>query len=166
LNFPSPAVISFAHDHLFLQTGSRCRLGICVFRAILSEARFRYWRDPVCLVACAAYALNRWVFAPMTTPGSFWRNHFDDVLLIPAALPLVLWVQRKLGLRTHDAAPGVGETAFHLAIWALIAEVLGPLWLRRGTADWRDVIAYVGGAAICVILWRSKNPLAKSGIHS
>src|SRR4030095_6881567 len=112
---------------------------VCAF---LKNVRFGYWLDPVCLLACAAYALNRFVFAPLTPPGSFWRSHFDDLLLIPAALPLVLWLQRRLGWRSHDRPPGAAEILVHLGLWTLIAEVLGPRWLHRGTADWRDSVAY------------------------
>ena len=115
---------------------------------------FRYWRDPACLAACAAYALNRWLLKPHFAMGPFMRGHFADCLLIPAALPLVLWLQRRLGLRTHDGTPTSGEIFLHLAIWAFIAEGAGPFLTRRGTADWWDVAAYSAGAAACYVLWR------------
>jgi hypothetical protein len=120
----------------------------------LKLAGFRYWRDQFCLAACAAYAANRWLLKPHFAMGPFMRGHFADCLLIPAALPLVLWLQRKLGLRTHDSMPTGGEILLHLAIWAFITEGAGPWLTRHGTADWRDVLAYSAGAAACYVLWR------------
>ncbi len=115
--------------------------------------RFRYWREPVCLAACVAYAANRWLLKPFIAAGPFIHGHFADLLLIPAALPLVLWLQRRLGWRTHDGPPGAGEVILHLAVWAVIAEVAGPLITHKGTADWRDVAAYCAGAAVCYVWW-------------
>lgn len=120
---------------------------------------FRYWHDPLCIVACAAYAVNRWVLEPHFTMGAmgpFMRGHFADCLLIPAALPPVLWLQRRLGLRTHDDMPRAGEIFLHLAVWAFIAEGAGPFLTHHGTADWRDVLAYSAGAAACYVLWRRR----------
>ena len=116
-------------------------------------AGFRYWRDPICLAACAAYAVNRWLLRPHFALGPFMRGHFNDCLLIPAALPLVLWLQRRLGLRTHDGRPTGGEILLHLAIWAFIAEGAGPWLTHHGTADWWDVAAYSAGAAACSVFW-------------
>ena len=117
---------------------------------------FRYWRDPICLAACAAYGANRWLLKPFLAMGPFMRGHFNDLFLIPAALPFVLWLQRRLGLRTHDAPPTGGEIALHLAVWAFIAEGAGPWLTHRGTADWRDVAAYSAGAAACYVFWRRR----------
>jgi len=132
----------------------------------LKAPEFRYWRDPLCLAACAAYAVNRWLLKPHFAMGPFMRGHFADCLLIPAALPLVLWLQRVLGLRTHDRAPTGGETFMHLAIWAFIAEGAGPLLTHHGTADWWDVLSYSAGAAVCYVLWRRRElPCRRAGSH-
>ncbi len=122
-------------------------------------AAFRYWRDPACLAACAAYAANRWLLKPHFALGPFMRGHFADFLLIPAALPLVIWLQRRFTLRRHDRMPTGGEILLHLAIWAFIAEAVGPFLTHRGTADWWDVAAYSAGAAACYVFWRwRENP--------
>lgn len=113
--------------------------------------RFGYLRDRLFLAAAAGYALNRWLLKAVF-PSPFLHGHFNDLLLIPAALPVVLWVQRHIGLRPHDLAPSWTEICLHLAVWSLICELIGPFWLRRGTADLWDVAAYaVGGIAAC--LW-------------
>ena len=119
----------------------------------MKVAAFHYWRDPVCITACAAYVVNRWMLKPHFAMGPFMRGHFADCLLIPAALPLVLWLQRRLGLRTHDGVPTAGEIFLHLAIWTFIAEAAGPFLMHHGTPDWWDAAAYSVGAAVCYVLW-------------
>jgi hypothetical protein len=113
---------------------------------------FRYWRDPLCLVCCALYALNRWGLKPHVH-SPFLRGQFDDLLLIPCALPLVLWLQRKLGLRKHDVPPTVSEIAFHLAVWSVLFEVIGPR-IMRVTGDPLDVLAYVAGGLVAALWWQ------------
>jgi hypothetical protein len=113
--------------------------------------RFEYLRDPLFLVASSSYALNRWVLKPLVS-SPFLHGHFNDLLLIPAALPVVLWLQRVTGLRRHNRAPSWGEMLLHLGVWSVICEFIGPFWLHHGTADVWDVAAYaVGGVAAC--LW-------------
>jgi hypothetical protein len=114
--------------------------------------RFGYWRDPLCLVACALYALNRlWLRAHVG--GGFLAGYFDDLLLIPAALPLLLWIQRKVQVRARDTFPGWDEIALHLAVWAVIAELVMPRITRRATADWWDFAAYAAGAVLAGLWW-------------
>lgn len=105
------------------------------------------------MLACASYALNRWLIAPHS--GSlFLHNYFNDALLIPAALPLVLWVQRKLDLRAGDAAPTFAEVASHLLIWTLICEVAGPRLFRHSVGDPFDALAYATGGLVAWLWWR------------
>ena len=142
------------HDaHRFCQDCYRCCYGFYPFCAVNKEGRFRYARDPLCVFACGLYALNRWVLKPALPSWAFLHRHLNDVLLIPAALPLVLWLHRQLGLRGHDEPPSVGEIAGHCAVWAFIAEGLGPWWLHRGTADGWDVLAYAAGAFLSYVWW-------------
>ena len=125
--------------------------------------RFRYWREPLCLAACLAYAANRWLLKPHFAMGPFMRGHFADCLIIPAALPLVLWLQRRLALRSHDGVPTGREILVHLAIWAFIAEGAGPFLTHHGTADWWDVLSFSVGAVACYVLWRHQKALAPEG---
>ncbi len=109
-------------------------------------------RDRLFLAAAAGYALNRWLLkAVFSSP--FLHGHFNDLLLIPAALPVVLWVQRCVGLRPDDRAPSWTEIGLHLAVWSLICEFIGPFWLRHGTADPWDVAAYALGGGAAWIWW-------------
>ena len=119
---------------------------------------FGYWRDGLFLIGCALYALNRWAIKPWTT-SPFLHGYFNDVLLIPCALPLVLWMQRKLGARTHDRPPTMGEVAAHLAVWSVLFEVAGP-HLMHVTGDPRDVLAYAAGGALSSWWWNTRRPTA------
>jgi hypothetical protein len=109
-------------------------------------------RDPVWWLACACYAINRWG-VPLAWKGPFLRGHCNDLFLIPAALPVALWLQRRMGLRHSDAPPGWREVGLHLAIWSVTAEGIAPHLLHRATGDWRDVVAYAIGAVVATVLW-------------
>lgn len=84
----------------------------------------------------------------------FLRGYFNDVLLIPCALPLVLWLHRRLGLRAHDAAPQWGEIFFHLVVWSVLFEAIGPHIMRGVTGDPWDVVAYCAGGIVSGWWWR------------
>lgn len=114
--------------------------------------RFRTVSDPLCVAACVCYSVNRWLI-PVSWKGAFLRNHFADVLLIPAALPLVLWVHRRLGLRASDSPPTWSEVLLHLVVWSVAAELIAPHLFTRCTGDPWDVVAYAGGALVSGIIW-------------
>jgi hypothetical protein len=116
---------------------------------------FRYWRDGLFLLACSLYALNRWWIIPQTH-NPFLRYHFNDLLLMPCALPLLLLGQRGLKLRTHDQMPCAGEIALYLTVWSILFEVIGPHLLRRATGDLWDVVAYVAGGLIAGVWWQRR----------
>lgn len=118
----------------------------------VAMSRFGYVRDPLFLVAASGYVLNRWLFQSLSA-SPFLHGHLDDLLLIPAALPVVLWVQRIVGLRPHDRSPSWPEMVLHLAVWSLICEYIGPHWLHHGTADAWDVAAYAAGGVVACLWW-------------
>lgn len=115
--------------------------------------RFRYLRDPLFLIGCAAYAINRWLVKPHVHHG-FLHSHFDDLWLIPCALPPVLWLHRRLNLRRHDDAPRLPEIAFHLVFWSALFEWFGPRFVPHTTSDPYDVLAYIAGAVAAGIWWQ------------
>lgn len=124
-------------------------------------SRFGYLRDRLFWISLTTYAINRLLirphFGPSLNAHSHWlwefsHSHLDDCLLIPAALPVVLWLQRLIGLRNHDQPPGWGEMFGHLAIWSVMCKFVGPHWLHIGVADPWDLVAFaMGGIAAC--LW-------------
>lgn len=114
--------------------------------------RFHYALDPLCLAAGTAYLLNRWL-VPGTWKGVFLHGYFADCLLIPAALPLLLWLQRWMQLRTDDTQPTWREIILHTSVWAVTAELLAPHLFQRATADPWDVAAYDTGAMLSGLIW-------------
>ena len=115
--------------------------------------RFGYLRDPLCLAACALYVANR-IWWKGAFEGAFFTGYFNDLLLIPAALPLVLWVQRRMGVRATDTPPRWREIGFHFAIWSVTAEGIMPWLTPRATGDWYDVAAYGVGALFAGCWWQ------------
>jgi len=122
--------------------------------------RFTYLRDPIFLVSCLAYAFNRWLIKPHVHAGVF-HSYFNDFWLIPCALPPILWLHRKLGLRTHDGAPQISEIVLHLFFWSVLFEWVGPRFVPHTTGDVRDVIAYALGAIVAGLWWHRERWLAR-----
>lgn len=112
---------------------------------------FGFWRDRLFQVGCGAYAVNRWLVKPHTH-NAFLHSHFNDLWLIPCALPLVLWGHRRLGWRSN-APPTFGEVAGHLLIWSLLFEWVGPRFYPRATGDPWDVMCYVAGGLAAWLWW-------------
>jgi hypothetical protein len=113
---------------------------------------FRYFRDRLFLVTCSVYALNRWLLKPWVH-SRFLHDYFNDLLLIPCALPPLLWLQRWLKLRQHDQVPTVGEIALYLVVWSLLFEVIGPHLMPWTVGDPWDVAAYVVGGFLAGLWW-------------
>lgn len=111
----------------------------------------RYLRDPLCAGACLLYAVNRWLLLPRVG-GAFLHGQFNDLLLVPAALPIVLWLQRRLRLRNHDRPPTWAEIASHLVVWSILFEVVGPR-VFPVTGDVLDVLAYAAGGVVSGLWW-------------
>lgn len=105
------------------------------------------------MTCCALYALNRWGIKPHTHIALF-RFWFNDLLLIPCALPPLLQLHRWLRLRDHDRMPTTGEIAGHLVFWSVLFEGAGPHMMRGVTGDWGDVLAYTIGALVAIVWWR------------
>jgi hypothetical protein len=115
---------------------------------------FRYALDPLCLACCVLYAGNRWLVKPHVT-SVFLHGYFNDMLLIPCALPFILWFQRKLKLRQHDHAPDAVDIIFHLLIWSVLFEWIGP-HIMNVTGDPWDVVAYTVGAVVAWAWWNRR----------
>lgn len=123
---------------------------------------FRYVFDPLFVVAVSAYSVNRWFIRPALPPTEvFLRGYFNDLLLIPAALPPLLMLHRKFGFRSHDNPPSVREIALHVMIWSVFIEIIGPSLYGVGTADAWDAVAYAGGG---LMAWGAWLFLYKNGV--
>jgi hypothetical protein len=142
------------HDSRFEAARSHCfRFG----DPGLVVKKFRYLGDGLFLISCSLYALNRWGIKPHTHNG-FLRFHFNDLLLMPCALPVLLWLQRIMNLRTIDGPPTWNELALYTVFWSILFEVIGPHLIRRTTGDpWDAVVYFIGG--IGAGLWWNRHKL-------
>jgi hypothetical protein len=121
--------------------------------------RFLYLRDPLFLTGCAAYAVNRWLVKPHVHTGLF-HSHFNDLWLIPCALPPILWLHRRLDLRSHDNEPQISEIIPHLIFWSALFEWIGPKFVPHTTGDPLDMLAYAVGALLAGLWWHRERWLA------
>lgn len=130
----------------------------------LTMPRFRYYRDPLFLIGCMAYAVNRWLVKPHVHSG-FFHDHFNDCWLIPCALPLVLWSHRRLGLRQHDDPPRIFEIVPHLVFWSLLFKWIGPQICSYATPDQWDVLCYWGGGMVAWLWWHRDQSACRPAVR-
>ena len=145
-------VQSSKHDSSFKAACSHC-FGFGDFGFVVK--RFRYLRDGLFLASCSLYSLNRWLIKPHTH-NTFLRYHFDDLLLIPCALPPLLLIQRHLKLRFHDDVPAWSEIALYLVVWSILFEAIGPHIMPWTTGDRWDVVAYTIGGILAGLWWQRR----------
>ena len=125
--------------------------------------KFRYGRDPLCWGCCLLYAVNSlgrdyWGWS------GFSASYLNDFLLIPCALPLILWVHRYWGWRPVSAPPTIAETGGHLLVWSLVAEGWGPTWFAGAVRDPWDLLAYSLGAAAAMVWWHRDRWRGRLGV--
>ena len=114
--------------------------------------------DPLFLLTCSLYALNRWVLKPWIHNG-FLHDHFNDLLLIPCALPPLLLMQRWLRLRGDDRPPAASEIGLYVVVWSVLFEVVGPWIMPWTTGDAWDVVAYIVGGVLAGLWWQREKLL-------
>jgi len=127
----------------------------------LGDRHFLYWRDPLCLGAAATYVGYRCLI-PIAWQTALWSGHFADLLLIPAGLPLWLWLERRIGWRSDDQMPRWCEIAFALVTWTVAAELIAPRMFSQATGDMWDAVAYACGAVIAGLWWRGVTGLREA----
>jgi hypothetical protein len=118
--------------------------------------RFRYLLDPLFLLCLATYFVNRLVLKATWNTG-FVHEHMNDLICIPFWVPIMLFAQRKLGLRAGDDRPRPGEIVIPLIVWSWVFEILLPAtkWLGdRCVSDYLDVIYYTLGALVAGLFWK------------
>lgn len=117
---------------------------------------FAYLRDPLFVISVGAYFVNRFAVKPHTD-GGFAHDHFNDLICIPFWVPIMLWLQRRIGLRPVDAPPHCHEIVIPLVVWSWTFEFLLPRtgWFAAWcVADYRDIIYYAAGATAAAVFWR------------
>lgn len=123
--------------------------------------RFAYLGDPLFIASCVMYAANRWLIKPHFHSG-FFHNWFNDLLLIPCALPVLLLAHRQLGLREHDGPPTAWEITTHVIGWSVLFEVIGP-HIMRTTGDPWDAVAYAAGGLAAFCWWHRPARMRSAG---
>lgn len=93
------------------------------------------------------------------------RFHFNDMLLIPCALPPLLLMQRWLRLRTTDQPPTWGEIALYTVFWSILFEVVGPYLISRATGDPWDVVVYFVGGIGAGLWWNRQNLFFRRAVN-
>lgn len=109
------------------------------------------------------YAVNRWGLKPRFH-SPFLHGHFNDLLLIPCALPPFLLILRRLNLRLHDQPPTLNEILLYLTVWSILFEVIGPCIMRNVTGDPLDVMAYAAGGIVAGLWWH-RRPLTNRSVN-
>jgi hypothetical protein len=82
--------------------------------------------------------------------------YLNDVICIPFWLPMMLWAEKKCGMRPTDAPPTRLEIVIALVIWSAMFEVIIPYhkeWKIPTVADPFDVLAYSAGALGSALIW-------------
>ena len=117
---------------------------------------FRYLRDPLFLICLTTYFVNRFVLKSIWHAG-FFHEHLNDLICIPFCVPIMLWTERRTGLRSDDEIPRASEVMIPLAVWSVVFELYLPRTAYFGrwcTSDFRDIMYYALGAAAAAVFWR------------
>ena len=117
---------------------------------------FAYLRDPLFLVCLIVYCGHRWLAANgHSTP---WLcAYLNDVVCVPFWVPMILWGQRVLRLRSHDGLPTPIDLVVPLLVWSLAFEVILPSWpgwSNIAFPDPGDIVSYAAGGLAAAIFWR------------
>ena len=126
-------------------------------RRFVSFRAIRFLADPVFFGACLLYGFNRFWWKPRFGAAiPFLHDHFNDCLLIPVALPPMLWGFRALRARRCDGPPAWREVIEWTLLWAVVFEWVFPTFFHFGTGDWRDALSYAFGGLVAGFLWSGK----------
>lgn len=118
-------------------------------------SRFRYLRDPLFIACVALYFVNRLVVKRLI-PDGFVHDHFNDLICIPFWVPIMLWLQRSVGLRPVPVIPSASEIFIPLVVWSLVFEFWLPAtqtFSGYSTGDYRDIVWYTVGALLAACWW-------------
>ena len=118
------------------------------------DKKFKYLLDPLFLFSLIIYCINKLSFLKYGSWNyKFLIYYLNDLLLIPVAVPIVLYFSKVLKLRDIYSPPTFLEIIVPLAIWSISFEFVGPLYFGKGTSDPIDVFAYCLGGLISWLLW-------------
>jgi hypothetical protein len=119
--------------------------------------RYRYMKDPLFLFCLLLYCVNRWVLKPYF-PNPISKGYLNDLICLPFWVPIMLFIMRRIGLRTDDLAPQSYEVLIPLVMWSWVFEALLPrvnVFRGLATSDHLDIFCYTLGAFIASIFWKT-----------
>jgi len=117
---------------------------------------FSYLKDPLFLFCLALYFVNRLILKAIWQDG-FVHEHLNDLICIPFWVPIMLFAQRKVGLRWTDDSPRASEIVIPLIVWSWVFEIILPqteLFRDYCFADHWDIFYYALGALLAGLFWR------------
>jgi len=110
--------------------------------------------EPLFITSVCLYTANTRLVGHLTSASPFFRNHFNDPLLVPCALPPLLCLVSLLGVRKDRRDASGFEVILCLLVWSAMFEVLGPSMFQAATGDFRDIAAYWVGGGGSWLYWR------------
>lgn len=120
-------------------------------------AEFRYLLNPTFVWCALVYIFNKFLVAPFVLRENwFFHSYLNDLLLVPVALPLLLFALRKLGIRKDDNPPNISEVCAALVVWSIFFEYVGPYYFKKGTSDVLDVTFYCVGGLVSWAIWNKQ----------
>ncbi|HAC62108.1 MAG TPA: hypothetical protein DCF68_00880 [Cyanothece sp. UBA12306] len=117
---------------------------------------FLYLKDPLFLSCFILYFFNRYGLEKMLNIA-FFSSYLNDLICVPFLVPIMLYVQHKIGLREDNTPPKFYEIIIPVIIWSVIFEVIlpqNPIISHLAIADPYDVVCYIIGGLIAGIIWQ------------
>jgi protein-S-isoprenylcysteine O-methyltransferase Ste14 len=117
--------------------------------------RFLYHRDPLFIACLVLYLANRFLLKPNFS-WYFLHAYLNDLICIPFLVPLLVFLTRNIGLRSHDLYPELHEIVLPVVVWSLVFECILPeMDSYRGPthSDLVDVLCYLSGALVASLFW-------------
>jgi len=120
---------------------------------------FRYLADPVFIASLVIYPINRFVLKPHHIGGWFTHGYLNDVLCLPMFVPITLYAQRLLRVRSHDGYPRVWEMVQLWIIYSVLFQAVLPHFPHtyRTAGDPWDMLAYAAGGILAKLVWNAES---------
>ena len=96
-------------------------------------------------VCSGGYMLNRCVLKALFPANVFLQGYLNDMLLMPCAVPVILFIRGALREREPDAGLCLAEVLAYWALFACAFEYIAPKLIPWAVADPIDAVAYLAG---------------------